>query len=200
MRFIGERTHFSTSWHAKMGLTLTELLYSVLCWNLHNTSTTSPSIPQKLTPRTWKVFCAKQPTSNQKLCSVRGYCCEGFAGLKLSRPVMVTFPNWTAMFEWCVVSCGCKNALKKDLCWREIGLCAENVNHSRLNSQDNWGDLYDYLMSTRIFTLTMSKIFIWAPKVIRNITMATIWNWQSSCTYCVFCNLWEVGAELKVTI
>ena len=38
--------------------------------------------------------------------------------------------------------------------------CLEYDNHARLNSQHNWGDLYDHLMSMRIFTLIMNKIFI----------------------------------------
>lgn len=31
-------------------------------------------------------------------------------------------------------------------------------NYTKLNSQYNWGDLYDQLMGTSIFTLTMNEI------------------------------------------
>ena len=36
------------------------------------------------------------------------------------------------------------------------------------------GDLYDHLMTTKIFTLIMSRIFIWAPKNMRQMTTGTI--------------------------
>jgi hypothetical protein len=41
----------------------------------------------------------------------------------------------------------------------------------RFNSQHDWGggDFYDYLMSTRIFTLIMMKIFIRTPKIMRQM-------------------------------
>ena len=35
-----------------------------------------------------------------------------------------------------------------------------NDNHSKLNSQHKWGDLYAKIMSIRIFTLIMNKIII----------------------------------------
>ena len=61
---------------------------------------------------------------------------------------MVAFLNWTSIFEWCVVRYGCKNGHQKDImCFKEIGLCAQNMlNHSRLNNQHNCGgDLYDII-------------------------------------------------------
>jgi hypothetical protein len=48
------------------------------------------------------------------------------------------------------------------MCWT---ICSKHANHYRLNNQHNWEDLYDHLVSIRIFTLTMNKIFIWAPKI-----------------------------------
>ena len=33
-------------------------------------------------------------------------------------------------------------------------------NHSRLNSQHNWVDIYDHLLRKGIFTLTVDKIFM----------------------------------------
>ena len=44
---------------------------------------------------------------------------------------------------------------------KEIGVSAQNMlNHSRLNSQHNWGGLYDHSMSMRIFTVIVKMIFI----------------------------------------
>ena len=53
---------------------------------------------------------------------------------------------------------------KKTCLKKIIGLCAQNILqcdiNSRLNSQHNWRDLYNHLMSARIFTLITNKIFI----------------------------------------
>ena len=43
------------------------------------------------------------------------------------------------------------------MCLNKIGLRAQ---YYKLNSQPNWKDLYDLLVSTRIFTLIMNKIFV----------------------------------------
>ena len=49
---------------------------------------------------------------------------------------------------------------------KEIGLHAKNLdNHSRLNSQHNWGALYYHVLSTRIFTLIVTS----APKIMRKV-------------------------------
>ena len=53
-------------------------------------------------------------------------------------------------------------------------MCSKYDNRSRLNSQHNWRDLYDHLTSTRIFTLRINKIFIWAPKIMRQMAMGNI--------------------------
>ena len=58
-RFIEGPNHFSTSWHAKMSLTLDEPIENVLCSN-----STSKHAPK--TYRTWKVLYAKQPTPDKK--------------------------------------------------------------------------------------------------------------------------------------
>jgi len=58
------------------------------------------------------------------------------------------------IFEWYVVRCGSKNIDSKGHVFeRDWTTCSEYDSHSRLNSVGNWGDLYDHLMSTRIFTL-----------------------------------------------
>ena len=39
-------------------------------------------------------------------------------------------------------------------------MCSKCANHSKLNKKD-WGDLHDYLTSTRLFNWIMVKIFIY---------------------------------------
>ena len=69
---------------------------------------------------------------------------------------------WTTTFEWYVVKCGPKNwhFLKRHVFKKDGTMFSKYVNHSRLNSQHDQGNLYDHLMSTRIFTLIMHMIFI----------------------------------------
>ena len=60
---------------------------------------------------------------------------------------------------------GSKNKCKKDMCLNEIGLRAQNMITSlgsivNIFGREGGGDLYDHLVSTRIFTLIMDKIFI----------------------------------------
>jgi hypothetical protein len=40
--------------------------------------------------------------------------------------------------------------------------CSTYVNYLRLNSQHDWGDLDDLLMSNRIISIIRHKVFIWA--------------------------------------
>ena len=57
--------------------------------------------------------------------------------------------------------CGFKNRYQKDMCLQEVGLCAENrIIIQNSNSQHKRGNLYDQLISTRIFILMMNKICI----------------------------------------
>ena len=73
-------------------------------------------------------------------------------------PNLVVHLNQTSIFKWCVVSYGSKNKHpKKQVFRRDWTTCSK---HSRLNSQHNWRDLYDCLMSTQIFTLKLNAIFI----------------------------------------
>jgi hypothetical protein len=37
--------------------------------------------------------------------------------------------------------------------------------------------IYDHLMSTRISTLVLNKIFLWAPKIIKKVGMALVKIW-----------------------
>ena len=75
---------------------------------------------------------------------------------------------WTPISEWYVVRCGSKSRHQKDVFKRYWTTCTKYSYHFGLDSQHGWGDLYDYLMSMRIFTLMTKKIFIWAPKLMRN--------------------------------
>ena len=81
--------------------------------------------------------------------------------IKVDLPNLVTYLDWTPIFEWYVVICDSKNRYETDMCLKEIGLRAQNmITIFRLNSQHKWGDLYDYLMSTTIFTLILHKILV----------------------------------------
>ena len=118
------------------------------------------------------------------------------------RALLNYFLNQTPILEWCVVRSRSKNEPEKgDMCLKEIGLWAQNwLTTLGSNSQQNWGDLYDHVMNSRIFTLTMNKIFIWAPRIMRKMATDMIQNCQSSRTNCVEHIVQEVGAELIVSI
>lgn len=44
-------------------------------------------------------------------------------------------------------------------------MCSNYANHPWFNGQHDWGDIYDQLMATRMFTLIMDKISISALKI-----------------------------------
>ena len=67
---------------------------------------------------------------------------------------------WTLIFEWCVVRRESKNGHQKDMCLKEIELCVQNMLTIIGSIIDMIGGLYDHLMSKRMFTLIMNKIFI----------------------------------------
>ena len=73
----------------------------------------------------------------------------------------VTFLFRRPMFKQCVVWCGSKNKYKKDMCPKGIGQCAQSM-IIILGSIVSiiWGNLYDFLMNTGLFTLMTSEIFI----------------------------------------
>ena len=70
---------------------------------------------------------------------------------------------------WFVVALD-KNGYQKDMCSKEIGLCAQNV-ITILSSIVNIieGDIYDHLMSTQIFALIMNKIFSSTPNTTPSV-------------------------------
>ena len=76
-------------------------------------------------------------------------------------PNPVNNTMWIPIFEWYVVRCGSKKRYQNNMCLKRIGLHAQNIKPiSRFIFHHNWGSLYDHLMSMRIFTLIMNKIFI----------------------------------------
>ena len=102
--------------------------------------------------------------------------------------VDVTKPNtpliWITVSEWFVVRFISINWHQHDVCLKGIiGLRAQNmltilgsiVNHVQR-------DLCDDIMSTRIFSLIMNKIFVWAPKTKEQMGTGTVWIYESSCT------------------
>ena len=86
---------------------------------------------------------------------------------KVDVPNSVTYLRRTLIFEWYVVWCGSKNKYQKDTCLKEIGLHAQNMITIVASIIDLLGgNLYDHSMSTRIFTLILNKIYVWAPKIM----------------------------------
>ena len=99
-----------------------------------------------------------------------------------------------------MVRCGPKNGNHRGLYFkRDWTKCSKFANYSRFNNQHNWGNLYDHLMSTRNFTLTIKKMFMWAPKIMRQMDMGMMWLCQTSHTNCMLCIQLEVGAKRKVS-
>ena len=115
------------------------------------------------------------------------------ATTKVCRPFIVTFICQTAIFEWCVVRCRSKSRHQKVTCLKEIGLHAQNL----LNALGSIFIILGGLLSSRIFTLVMHKIFTWAPEIVRQMAMDTIWNWQSSRTNCVVSHPRRSGCRAK---
>ena len=62
-----------------------------------------------------------------------------------------------------------RRVLKRD--WTK---CSEFVNHSRCKSQHNLEGLYDHLLTERIITLKIDKMFLCAPNIMRNVTTGMI--------------------------
>jgi hypothetical protein len=129
------------------------------------------------------------------VCELRdgqGFNCRETWG-KADVPYSDTTRIWTPKFEWYFLRCGSKIRHQKDtMCWKfEIGLRAQNMQtHPRTNSQHDWGDLYDHLMSTTSSSLRRivnDKIFIiWAPKTMSRAIgyvhdrdlLIIIWHWS----------------------
>ena len=74
-------------------------------------------------------------------------------------PNLVTYLNQTPIFEWYVVRCISINRYENDMCVKDSGLCAQNLRTFLGSIVNRIMDMYDHLMSTKIFTLLMIKIF-----------------------------------------
>ena len=83
-----------------------------------------------------------------------------------------------------MVGCGSKNghqnAFKGETLWdmsgkRDWTICSKSIFFILdTNSQHNWGrgvDKYDRLITQRIFTLIVNRIFIRTHKIMRKVTM-----------------------------
>lgn len=79
--------------------------------------------------------------------------------------------KWTPMFEWWMVGHGSRNGHQKSRCWKEIGLRAQSI-FTILNAIIImiWRDMYDHLITWRIFTLAMYHgCFTPTPKFTRKV-------------------------------
>jgi len=87
---------------------------------------------------------------------------------------------------------------QKDMCLKEIGLCAQFMLSSQGLIVNIIGEeLCDHFMSTRIFNLTLNEIFIQALNIMKKMTTHTIWSWPSIHIGHVVRNLQEMHAKLK---
>ena len=74
---------------------------------------------------------------------------------------LCTYLNWPPKFEWYVIRCASKYKHKgRHMFERDWTMCSKYDNRSNFSRQRNRRDLYDHLMSTRIFTMTMKNTFI----------------------------------------
>ena len=105
------------------------------------------------------------------------YCDSVGRAPNVCMPFMVTLFNRTVIIEWCVLKCRSKNRHQRH--GFEKVSCSKMVIHSRLNSQHNLGGpiwpFKGHLMSSRIYAVKTSKIFIWAPKFVRQMALDMIW-------------------------
>lgn len=85
--------------------------------------------------------------------------------------------NRTPMFPCCVVRCGFRTEHHIDvMCLKDIGLCVQDLLGSMFNGQHKLRDRWHHLRSkSKIFTLRMNKVFVWAPKVMRKMAATFIW-------------------------
>lgn len=49
-----------------------------------------------------------------------GYYLTSRPGYKVDNPYLITFRNWSSLFEWYVLRCGSKNGYPKDICLKEL--------------------------------------------------------------------------------
>jgi hypothetical protein len=70
------------------------------------------------------------------------------------------FFNWTTVFKWCDDRFGSKKDTIKIMCLKDIGVRAQYLLTILGPIINIIGDLHDHIVSSRIFTLIMNKIFI----------------------------------------
>lgn len=92
-----------------------------------------------------------------------------YVGIYLSNLLKVGVPNCGG--EWLGVDLSMDN---RRTCLREdLEFMFKFINHSRCNSQQNWGNQYDRITTRRISTLMM--ILKKATKFTRKVAMGTFW-------------------------
>ena len=79
-------------------------------------------------------------------------------------------------------------------------MCSNYTNHSKLNSEDDYGDPNDHLMSMRIFTMIVNKIFISALKMMRQMGKGHDFNLLINLRLMACSYPTRSGAERKVSI
>lgn len=76
---------------------------------------------------------------------------------KMDDPSSVAFLNQAPIFKWYVVRCGSTNIFQKDMCSKEIGLCAQNVKTIPDNISKS---CTTHFMSMRMLTSISNNIII----------------------------------------
>lgn len=69
----------------------------------------------------------------------------------------VTFLNQAHIFERCALSADVRSDIKRLVFERTWTSYSTLLKHSMLHRQQNWGDVYDHLMSSTIFTVISSE-------------------------------------------
>lgn len=93
-----------------------------------------------------------------------------------TKETLIQLLSYSDNFIWVVYGWfASKNGLsQRHVIQRDWTACLQCDSHSRLSNQYNWDGLYDHLISTRIFTLTMNKICVWAPRIMREVASSLI--------------------------
>ena len=72
------------------------------------------------------------------------------------------------------------------MCHRRLHyMCSNHGNHSRLNSEHDWGGLYEHLMNTWVFNLVINiYIYIHTPKIMQFLLAIGMLK-SPSCSFCI---------------
>ena len=99
-----------------------------------------------------------------------------------------------------MVRCGSKYGHQKDVYLKKIGLCTQKMLttlSSVVNIIGGGPTVYGHLMSARIFTMIMNKIFHMNSRNYEESCYTLIWICEPSRANCVFHNLGEFGLVTK---